>query len=191
MVLNYQELLLQIIKMQDWLMEAFRNVRDLELPDWYIAAGAIRNTVWNHLHSYDTKHHQRDIDVAYFDANDMNGELEKISEEKLKIKLPHLKWEVINQARAHLFDYEWRGNRPPVNSTCESIAYWSETPTCAGIRLEADNQFTICAPHGLDDLMNLVVKPIPLPFQNLLLYRKRIQEKQWHQTWPKLNIIVP
>ena len=184
---KYETKLIQIIRQQDWLMGALKNVRDLRLPDWYIAAGAIRNSVWNHLHNFPTTSHQQDVDVVYFDSSDMNREREKASEEILRKKLPNLKWEVVNQARGHLFEHGQK-TRQPANSSCESIAYWSETPTCIGIRLEDDGSFTICAPHGLDDLMNLVVKPIPQPYQNLTLYRERIYEKHWNKFWPKLKI---
>ena len=182
--------LIQIIRQQDWIMGALKDVRDLKLPDWYVAAGAIRNTIWNYLHDYPTNSRQKDIDVAYFDSSDINGEREETSEETLREKSPHLKWEVVNQARAHLFEHD-QATRPPVKSSCESIAYWSETPTCVGVRLEYDNSLTICAPHGLDDLMNLVVRPIPKPYQNLSLYQERINEKNWDKFWPKLKIVLP
>ena len=190
MVNRYETKLIQIIRQQDWLMGALKIVRDLKLPDWYIAAGAIRNSVWNYLHNLPTTSHQQDVDVVYFDSSDMNGEREKSSEEILRNKLPNLKWEVVNQARGHLFEHGQK-ERPPAKSSCESIAYWSETPTCVGVRLEDDDSFTICAPHGLDDLMNLVVKPIPQPYQNLFLYQERIAEKKWDKFWPKLKIVRP
>lgn len=180
--------LIQIIKQQDWLMSALSNVRDLKLPDWYIAAGAIRNTVWNYLHSYSTTPYQQDIDVVYFDVSDMNGEKEKASEVILKKKSPNFHWEVVNQAKAHLFEH---GPKLAVKSSCESIAYWSETPTCVGIRLEKNERFTICAPHGLNDLLNLIVRPVPKPYQDLILYKERIRNKNWNKFWPQLKIIVP
>jgi hypothetical protein len=169
---------------------ALEAVRDLKLPDCYIAAGAIRNCIWNHFHKFPATFHQTDVDVVYFDLSDMDGEKEKPLEEILSKKLPNLKWEVVNQARGHLFEHGQEA-RPPVSSSCESIAYWSETPTCIGVRLEDDDSFTICAPHGLDDLLNLVVKPVPQPYQNLSFYRERIIEKNWDKFWPKLKIVRP
>ena len=181
--------LISIIRQQDWLMEALRDVRSLELPDWYIAAGAVRNTVWNYLHSFPTTFNQNDVDVIYFDQSDMNGEREGISEKSLKEKNPKLKWEVVNQARVHLFNNRPNIGHPPVKSSGKSIAYWSETPTCVGIRLEASDAITICAPYGLNDLMDLIVKPIPKPYQNLVLYQQRVKSKNWAECWPNLKII--
>lgn len=176
-----QEKLIKIIVNQAWLMEILSHVRDLDLPDWYVAAGTIRNTIWNYLHGYDTHKNQNDIDVVYFDPHNLSIAKEKESEEILKNISPHLIWEVKNQARKNPMG-------PQVGSACRSIAFWSETPTCVGVRLENDNTLTICAPHGLDDLFNLVVRPIPKPYQRLELYQERIKKKQWDKIWPKLRI---
>jgi len=181
MSIQYEEKLIQIVRQQDWIMEALKSVRDLKLPDWYLAAGAIRNSVWNYFHNFPSTSHQQDMDVVYFDSSNINKEREKLFESILNEKLPNLKWEVKNQARKN----------NSANSSCESIAYWSETPTCVGVRLENNDSFTICAPHGLDDLMNLVVKPIPQPYQDLSLYQERIAEKKWDKFWTKLRIVRP
>ena len=175
--------LVKIIENEEWLMTALRDVRGLYLPDWYIAAGAVRNTVWNSLHGRPGVENLKDIDVVYFDASDIEGKVGKEAEAFLKAKNP-LPWEVVNQATAHLFN-----KRKQVYSSSESIAYWSETPTCVGVRMNEDDSLEICAPHGLYDLMNLIVRPIPEPYQNLTLYGHRIEQKQWEKTWPKLKIL--
>jgi hypothetical protein len=189
MTTSLEQEFIQIIKNQDWLMHALKEAHDLGLPDWYIAAGAIRNTIWNYLHDYPTISNQNDIDVIYFDKDDMSEKKEKISEEKLRKRVPELRWEVVNQARAHLFDRGQFKRRPAVNSPYESISYWSETPTCVGVRLNNKDNLKICAPHGLNDLMTLVVRPVPPPYRELPLYKKRINEKNWKKIWPKLKIL--
>ena len=186
---DYDSELICLINNEGWLINAFKIVRELALPDWFIAAGAIRNTVWNYLHGYTTQSHQRDIDVIYYDISDMEGDKERSSEGILKIKSPDLIWEVTNQARAHLFKENLNSHLQQVSSSCESLRYWSETATCVGVRLEKDDSLTICAPYGLDDLFNLVVRPIPEPFRDLNLYHSRIKEKQWEKQWPGLKII--
>ena len=60
---NLQKKLINIIKREDWLMDILKKARDLNLPDWYIGAGAIRNTVWNHLHGESGIQPIGDIDV--------------------------------------------------------------------------------------------------------------------------------
>lgn len=186
--MNHENRVRDIILSQDWLMDALRAVRTLGLPDWYIAAGAVRNTIWDVLHGFEENIPLKDIDVIYFDSSDMAGILEKESATRLRKLVPSLEWDVVNQARGHLFQHGDELKRPPVKSSCESIAYWSETPTCVGVRLEDNDNLTICAPHGLYDLMELKVKPVPLPFRDLSLYKRRINEKEWEKRWYNLQI---
>jgi len=81
---NFEMQFIQIINNEKWLMEALRCVRSLNLPDWYIAGGAIRNTVWNVLHGYDGSSNIKDIDIAYFDVLDTSSKREIESENELK-----------------------------------------------------------------------------------------------------------
>ena len=95
----------------------------------------------------------------------------------------------MNQARVHLFEQNKNMKNKQAKSSSDSIAYWSETATCVGVRLEDDESLTICAPHGVDDLMNLVVAPVPKPYQDLELFRRRVAEKKWNVIWPRLKIV--
>ena len=185
---NSKNKLIEIIQNEDWLMEGLENVRSLNLPDWYIAAGAIRNTVWNKLHRIPGKSNLADVDVVYFDDSDMKDKGEKEFETLLTEMNPSLNWEVVNQSRSHLFYHNRSISQPKMKSSCESISYWIETPTCIGARLEQDDSITICAPHGLEDLWNLIIRPIPPPYQNMPLYNERIKKKKWDKIWPKLKI---
>ena len=36
----------------------------LGLPSWYLGAGGVTQTVWNHLHCFDPTHGVRDYDVV-------------------------------------------------------------------------------------------------------------------------------
>ena len=187
--MRYEEDLIQIVREQDWLMELLQATRELDLPDWYIAAGAIRNTVWNHLHGFPTQNNQQDVDVAYFDCSDLCEEKAESYQEALRSRVPAARWEVVNQAGAHQMECVKKFVRRPAKSSCEAIAYWSETATCVGVRLEKDNSFTVAAPHGLDDLMSLIVRAVPKPYQSLQLYEQRVREKNWQTIWPKLTIL--
>jgi uncharacterized protein len=55
-------------------MEQLRAARTLALPDWCIAAGFVRNRVWDHLHGIVPARAPADIDVIYFDATDTSRE---------------------------------------------------------------------------------------------------------------------
>lgn len=160
-------------------MEILKTVRTLNLPDWYIAAGIIRNTVWDYLHHYKKRTSLNDIDVVYFNNWNLNKNKDKEIENQLKQLNSKLNWEVVNQARAHLFN-----ERRKAFSSCDSISMWTETPTCIGVRLENNNKLTICAHHGFTDLMELKVHSNTNP----RLYKQRMKEKQWQKSWPKLKI---
>lgn len=188
-IMKYEEDLIQIVREQNWLMELLKATRELDLPDCYIAAGAIRNTVWNHLHGFPTQTNQHDVDVAYFDSSDILGENAESYQQALISRVPNVCWEVVNQAGAHLMGCNTEFARRAAKSSGEAMAYWSETPTGVGVRLERDDSFTVAAPHGLDDLMNLVVRPVPKPYQSRQLYERRVREKRWQIIWPRLIIL--
>lgn len=170
-----------IISQEKWLMDILRTVRDLQLPDWYLAAGVIRNTAWDVLHGYKKRTPLNDIDIVYFDSRKKFQEKE--IEKKLKKIYPQYSWEVVNQAFVH----KTYAYKLPVKNSCEAIAHFIEVPTCVGVRLEKDDSLTVCAPHGLRDLFSFRVVPIPVS-GNLKTYRERMKKKQWKKIWPKLYI---
>lgn len=131
-----------IVLQDKWLMGVLKSARAANLPDWFLAGGVIRNTVWDYLHNYTIRTPIKDVDLIFFDSRDLSSEREKKSEEILKSNLNDVNWEVVNQARIHTL-------YPPFPSVCsseEAIRYFSEEANCIGIRLEADDSPTICAP---------------------------------------------
>ena len=175
---------IKIIKNDDELIRLLKIVRTLNLPDAFIAAGAVRNLIWDSLHTYTNRTPLSDVDVVYFNSKNITPEADLEIWNKLCKIDSNVNWNVFNQARSHIKN----NSRNKVYSTKEGIAYWSETPTCIGVRLEENEELTICAPHGINDLMNLEVKPIPEPYQDLDLYNRRINKKNWKKIWPKLQI---
>ena len=184
---HYKQKLIRIIKKDFWLMDILKIVRNLNLPDWFIIGGAIRNTVWDLLHNYKKRTPINDIDIIFFGPLDLTDKKEKEAESILKELRPNLNWEVVNQARIHLL---YKGF-PQLKSSSDSIRYGSEKANCIGVRLEKDSSLTICAPYGFSDLMNLIVRPIPpTPAYKMILelYKKRQENKRWLEYWPKLKI---
>jgi hypothetical protein len=165
-------------------MEQLRAVRSLELPDWCIAAGFLRNRVWDHLHGIAPGRQPVDIDVIYFDAADPEGDRETAYEARLDTILPGLPWQVRNQARMHV-----RKGLPPHLSTADSMLYWLETVTAVGVRLEDDNSLTVIAPLGTDDLLNLRCRPAPFGHRQRAEYDARIESKRWRKLWPRVQFL--
>ncbi|MBV8393170.1 MAG: nucleotidyltransferase family protein [Alphaproteobacteria bacterium] len=169
-------------------MKQLRAVRTLGLPDWCIAAGFVRNRVWDHLHGISPPRPPdkmgADIDVLFFDPGDMSKESEARHEARLGALMPGLPWQVRNQARMHV----WKG-LPPHTSTAASMTCWLETVTAVGVRLEADDSLTVIAPLGTDDLLGLVCRPTAYGRTRRDEYEERIAEKRWRELWPRVRFV--
>jgi hypothetical protein len=164
-------------------MEQLRAARTLALPDWCIAAGFVRNRVWDHLHGISPPRPPADIDVLYYDTSDLSKETEQEFEARLEGLLP-APWQVRNQARMHL----WKG-LPQHTSTSDSMIYWLETVTAVGVRLEADDSLTVIAPLGTDDLLGLRCRPTAFGRERRSEYDERIASKRWRELWPKVRFL--
>lgn len=176
--------LISMVEKDVELIGILKTVRSLDLSDAYVGAGAIRNLVWDYLHGYNEKSPLTDIDVVYFDSKDINTEKDLGIWKKLCDAEPRYEWNVFNQARGHI-----KNNlKKAAKSTKEGMATWPETPTCVGVRINEDDSFDICAPYGLDDLMNLRIHPCGNSLIHEGLYEGRIAKKKWKETWPKLEI---
>lgn len=164
-------------------MEQLRAARSLGLPDWCIAAGFVRNRVWDHLHGISPPRPPADIDVLYYDSADLSKEPELAYEARLSALKP-APWQVRNQARMHI----WKG-LPQHKNTADAMIYWLETVTAIGVRLEADDTLTVVAPLGIDDLVNLRCQPTPFGRTRRDEYVARIASKGWRELWPKVRFL--
>jgi uncharacterized protein len=165
-------------------MEQLRAARTLALPDWCIAAGFVRNRVWDHLHGIAPARLPVDIDVIYYDAGDLSKEREGEYEAALDRLLPGLPWQVRNQARMHV----WKG-LPQHRDTADAMIHWLESVTGIGVRLEADDGLSVIAPLGTDDLLNLRCRPTPYGRTRRFEYDERIAAKRWRELWPKVRFL--
>lgn len=174
---------LKIMKKHDSLFRDLRYVQSLGLPESCIAAGYIRNYVWDYLHGYIERSPLNDVDVLYYDAHDLQEETEKEFEHRLRTICDEYNWSVKNQARLHL-----RNQHPPYTSIEDAMNRWPETATAIGIGLTAGGELKIYAPHGVNDLLDMVVRRSPY-FVDHEYYWKRVRDKKWLTRWPKLTFI--
>ena len=166
------------------LMRDLDAVKSLNLPNWCIAAGYVRNFVWDHEHHYYSgTTPMNDIDVLYYDLTDINEDTEKEYENLLNMKLHGYNWSVKNQARMHE-----RNKEEPYLSVEDAMKRWPETATAIGITLDQDNKIIIIAPYGLTDLFEMKIRRSPL-FNNIDTFNTRVRSKKWLTTWPKLILI--
>jgi len=76
-------------------------VRELGLPDCWVAAGFVRNRVWDHLHRRSTSPLSGDIDVIWYDPAHCTPARDAALEAALRERDGTLCWSVKNQARMH------------------------------------------------------------------------------------------
>ena len=106
-------------------MGALRAVRSVGPPGACIGSGATRNAVWDALHGYTTPSFLADVDVPYFDPNDLSEATEENYEERLKALRPEFTWDVKNQAAVHLWFHKVFGDRvEPLLSMRDAAATW-------------------------------------------------------------------
>ncbi len=168
------------------IMTVLDQVAKLDLPDSWVAAGFIRNAIWDELAGTDQEQLQAsDIDVLYFDPSSPSRQTERELEAVLASERPDLDWQVRNQARMHL-----RNGDAPYTDTAHAMCHWLETPTAIGARLTG-TQVEILAPFGLEDLLTLTLRPTPAGTRKPEQYLKRLQERGWQHRWPDMKVERP
>lgn len=141
--------------------EVLPAIAQLRLPDWWVAGGAVRNTVWRSRYGQQCNLGINDIDIAFFDAEgDRAQELK--AKTALTSQFPQYVFDVKNQASFA----RWRDGYRVFSSTEDGISHWLHTATAVGVRLDADGRWQCFTPHGLDDLFNGVVRPTPTHLEN-------------------------
>ncbi|WP_172369505.1 nucleotidyltransferase family protein [Sporosarcina jiandibaonis] len=188
MNLKKEKDIVEIIQQDKWMMELLKAVGSLNLPDWWICAGFVRAKIWDVLHGFDERTPTPDIDVIYYDLINVEEKTEKKYEEMLKELLPTIPWSVKNQARMHVAN-----NIPPYSSAVDAISKFPETATALGVRVDDENNVQLTAPHGIEDLVNMKVKPTPYFGESkdrMLIYDKRIKGKNWPSIWDKIEVLV-
>jgi len=173
----------QLIESDQWMMKVLATVESLDLPDWWIGAGFVRNKVWDHLHDFNHSTPLSDIDVIYFNAEDREESTEKDLEDELQKLFPGLPWSVKNQARMHVVN----GDEPYLSSI-DALARWPETATSIAVRLDERNRIVFNAPNGIEDLVNLRVFPTPAFRSKKDVYENRLKKKNWEAKWPKIQV---
>ena len=63
---------IHLIKQDKLRLKALDCVYHLDLPQCYIAAGFVRNVVWDHLHKFTNSSQLNDVDVIYFNPTEKN-----------------------------------------------------------------------------------------------------------------------
>ncbi len=177
-----------ILCMNSKLYYVINEIQGLEITNCYIGGGSIAQTVWNYQYGYTIDYGIEDIDIVYFDNNDLSEEAENIVLSNVKKHFSNInyKFDVKNEARVHLwYRHKFGVEITPYTSTEHAISTWPSTSTSIGVRGDA-GILSIFAPYGLSDMYMGIIRP------NKSLISKEIYEqksKKWHQKWPETIIV--
>lgn len=175
--------LVEIIKRSTEIMETLEACRELALPNYYLAGGAITQAVWNHGLGLPLLQGVKDLDIVYF--ADEAEQFEQQRQDSISQKLSHsLPVDLKNQARVHEWYPHKFGNSISPYTCCEDgITSW--LPAFAvGVRLE-NSTVRVCAPHGLADTFNMHVRPNKT-VMNETNYLK--MTASFKQRWPQITV---
>lgn len=173
--------------------EVLDTVRQLDVPEWVVGGGVIRDVVWNALTRRSSRAASaipwRDVDVAFYDPVNIAREFEADIESKLSSALPNVTWDVKNQARVHLwFEGRFGFAVKPLRSLEEAVSTWPETCTAIGVRLEKSDDLTIIAPFGVRDLLSRILRRNPRRV-SAQLFEHRLKSKNVLSRWPDTKVI--
>lgn len=162
----------------------------LALPDAWLVAGCLVQTAWNALTGRPIGHGIADYDVFYFDP-DTSWDAEDAVIRTLHARLAQLgaKIEIRNQARGHLWYPDKHGlPYPPLTRSTDGIDRFLTENTQLGVRPAAGGNFDVYAPHGLDDVARLIVRPNRAV--NFSIANYEAKAARWKALWPELTVIA-
>lgn len=178
--------LIEITQSNQDIMKVFDALDQMDMPEYYIGAGAIVQNVWNSLTGKPQNYGISDIDLVYFNVDSYSQDEETTITLQLSKQLGAFPFalDVKNQARVHLWYQEKFGYTiEPYQSLEDAINTWPTTSTALGIRRLPHNQWLVYAPFGVDDVFDLKIiannrQITPGIYQNKV--------DKWTGKWPEL-----
>ncbi len=160
----------------------------LGLPDCWLVAGCLFQTVWNLQTGAEPTAQINDYDVFYFDGEDLSAEAEKAVQARVAEAFRHLpiRIETMNQARVHHW-YEGYFHEPysALANSEEGISRYLVACTCVGAQARSAQSLALSAPYGLDDLYAGILRPNWVDRKEL--YQRKCES--YAARWPHLRIV--
>ena len=164
-------------------------IRNLGLKDSWLAAGSVRNFIWNLLSDKSPFDCETDVDVIFFDP-DISYEETLFLEKKLRADFPQYQWELKNQVYMH----QHSPGTAPYRSACDAVSKYPEQCTALAVRLRKDGRLELFLPYGTKDIEDFIVQPTPhflASPERLAVYTERMKKKNWQSKWPPLEVRFP
>jgi uncharacterized protein len=176
------------LRQNQCLADILERFDEIALPDAWLVAGCIAQTIWNLACGQPAELGIKDVDLIYFHDQDLSLGAEAGHERRIRDLFGHLaiKLDVKNEARVHLW-YEDRFGHAikPYSSSSDAIATFPTTATAVGVR-QIRGKLECCAPFGLDDLFGLVVRPNRRQITRAI-YEAKVD--RWRSIWPRLTFL--
>lgn len=180
-----------ILKKNKELMDILDFVYKLKLPNFYIAAGSIFQTIWNYYDKKPLNYGIKDIDIIYYNNDDLTIDTDlkyyNMIKDYCNKKGYNYEIDVSNEARMHIWKKE-KFNidvKQYINSE-DAINKWIATVHAIGITKD-NNKLKIYAPYGLSDIYSRTIRPIKHEYSSKDIYDKKA--KSWSERFDNLNII--
>jgi hypothetical protein len=168
--------------------EVLRRTGDLDLPDCWLAAGCLFQTVWNVLDGHDPERGIGDYDLIYHDPGDLSWAAEDAVIRRCASAFGDLpvEVEVRNQARVHLWYEDHFGVPcPPIASSRDAVDRYAAHACRVAVR-RAGAGHEVYAPAGFADLFGFVLRPNPVVAPREVYERKAAR---WRALWPRLLVL--
>lgn len=168
--------------------ELLRRIGAADLPDAWLVAGCLFQTVWNVVASHEPAYGIADYDVFYFDASDLSWEAEDRVIRRTAPLFADLgvDVQVRNQARVHLwYEAKFGPGYPPLQSSRDGIDRFLIAGTCLGAR-PADVGIELYAPFGVEEIMAGLLRPNP---QNPRPDLFAAKAASYIERWPWLQVV--
>lgn len=160
----------------------------LALPDAWLVAGCLFQTVWNLRSGHAPESGIKDYDLFYFDATDLSAEAEADAQGRAQACFADLgiEIELKNQARVHTWYPDYFGfPYPALHDSRDGLRRFLVACTCVGLQPEENSGLTLYAPNGLHDLYAGILRPNPLCVRPPLFEKKALS---YQARWPSLRI---
>lgn len=185
------EFCVSILEKNQELMDVLHFIDQLSLPNYYIAAGAVFQTIWNYQDHKDLNYGIKDIDVIYYDSSNLSVEQDLNYYQKIqdyvKEKGYSYQVDVSNEARMHLWKEKKDGEKVlPYKNSEDAICRWIATVHAIGITIE-NERLKVYAPYGLSDLFSRTIRPIKHVGNSKTLYNKKANG--WQQRFTHVTIV--
>lgn len=177
--MSYEQHIIKLIESDKLRMKALHAVKTLDLPDWLISAGFVRNIVWGSL--FDNHTDLNDIDVIYYCPSDSSEKRDLSLQKQLLSLEPEFPWSVKNQARMHI-----RNRDVPYKDTLDAMGYWPEKQTAIGAMLDYNDDTVLR--HSFDLSLQFNGQIDHNPARSVNVFNDRVASKGWLKVWPKLQI---